>query len=184
MTDPRDFCRSDTLKNGVAVTIRHLRADDRQRVVKAVGQLDPDSIYTRLFSHRKELTSAGLERIMHTDARNEVALVVTTERGGEEILIGSGRYIVTGTATGARNAEIAFLVEEDYQGQGIAGKLLRDLASIAREQGIATFEADVLGRNKSMLVVFEKAGLPMRKRREGDTLHLTLALSDTAAQSR
>ena len=33
-------------------------------------------------------------------------------------------------------AEVAFTVEEDFQGQGIAGLLLRHLARIARRQGV------------------------------------------------
>ncbi len=73
---------------------------------------------------------------------------------------------------------MAFVVEEDYQGQGIASRLLRHLADIARERGIATFEADVLAENKSMLAVFSRSGLPMRKRLDGGTVHVTLSLRD------
>jgi GNAT superfamily N-acetyltransferase len=176
MADPRDFARSDTLKNGVAVTIRHLRPDDRERVARAFRELDPESIYTRLFSYRKELTEAGLDRVMRVDPDSEVALVVTTLRDGDEIIIGSGRYVVTGGRDGARKAEVAFVVEEDYQGQGIAGKLVRHLAAIARDRGIAEFEADVLASNTSMLVVFARAGLPMRKRNDDGTVHVTMSL--------
>jgi hypothetical protein len=56
MIDPRDFVVAETLKNGIAVAIRHLRADDRERMRTAVGQLSPETIYTRFFSHRKTLT--------------------------------------------------------------------------------------------------------------------------------
>ncbi len=176
MTDPRDFASSETLKNGLAVTIRALRADDRERMARAVRGLERESIYTRLFSYRAELTDAGLDRIMRFDPENEVALVVTTGAGSDEIVIGAGRYIASGPGQGERAAEVAFMVEEDYHGLGIARRLLRHLAEIAREKGIATFEADVLAKNKSMLVVFARSGLPMRKRHEGDTVHVTLSL--------
>jgi GNAT superfamily N-acetyltransferase len=179
MADPRDFSCTDTLKNGLAVTIRHLRPDDRVRMARAIGELDRESIYTRLFSYR-ELTEAGLDRVMRFDPGSEVALVVTTTRDGAEAVIGGGRYVVTGTGDDGRQAEVAFVVEEDYQGQGIAGKLLRHLAAIARDQGIAAFEADVLAENASMLVVFAKAGLPMRKRKDGGTVHVTMSLRDGA----
>lgn len=173
MSNPRDFTVADTLRNGLAVTIRHLRADDRERIAKAVGQLDRESIYTRLFSYRRELSAAGLDRIMHTDPDSEVALVVTTCAGNDEIVIGSGRYVVTAPGS----AEIAFVVEEDYQGLGIAKRLLGHLAAIAREHGIFTFTAEVLGVNKSMLGVFAKSGLPMREEREAGVVFVTLALS-------
>src|SRR5260221_4250708 len=135
MSDPRDFTSAETLRNGLAVTIRHLRDDDRARIANAVRQLDPESIYTRLFSYRKELTEAGLDRIMRVDPGHEVALVVTTRVGDDEIVIGSGRYVVSGPGV----AEVAFVVEEDYQGLGIAGRLLRHFADIARTQGIHAF---------------------------------------------
>ena len=181
MSDPRDFTCAETLKNGLAVTIRHLRADDRERIAKAVRQLDRESVYTRLFSYRNELTEAGLDRIMRVDPEHEVALVVTTRVGNDEVVIGSGRYVVSRTDGEARTAEVAFVVEEDYQGLGIASRLLRHFVRIAREQGIAAFEADVLAGNKSMLVVFERAGLPMTTGRDGGTIHVVLELRDVPA---
>ena len=179
MADPRDFSCTDRLKNGLAVTIRHLRPDDRERMARALRGLDRESIYTRLFSYR-EVTEAGIERVMRVDPDSEVALVVTTRRDGDDTVIGGGRYVVTGTATGGRRAEVAFVVEEDFQGQGIAGKLVRHLAAIARDQGIAEFEADVLAENTPMLVVFAKAGLPMGKRSDGGTVHVTMSLREGA----
>ena len=174
------FTRAETLKNGLAVTIRDLRPDDRDRIARAVGQLDPQSIYTRLFSYRKELTEAGLNRIMSVDPATEIALVVTTGAGAEETVIGSARAIASDNGPEGRTAEVAFVVEEDFQGLGIAGRLLGHLAAIARERGFATLEAEVLTENKSMLAVFAKSGLPMRKRQEGGTVHLTLALTPSS----
>jgi GNAT superfamily N-acetyltransferase len=181
MTDPHGFARAETLRNGLAVTIRELRADDRERIAKAIRQLDRESIYTRLFSYRTELTEAGLDRIMKVDPAGDVVLVVTIGSGADEVVIGSGRCIVSGAEGDERTGEVAFVVEEDYQGLGIAGRLLTHLAQIARERGIASLEADVLAKNKSMLAVFGRSGLPMRQRREGGVVHLTLALRDARA---
>lgn len=174
------FTCAETLKNGLAVTIRSLRPDDRDRVARAVALLDPQSVYTRLFAHRKELTAAGLDRIMSVDPASEIALVVTAGAGAEEAVIGSARAIASATGPEGRTAEVAFVVEEDFQGLGIAGRLLAHLAAIARERGFAGLEADVLAENKSMLAVFAKSGLPMRRRQEGGIVHLALALAPTA----
>ena len=171
MANPRDYVAAETLKNGLAVTIRALRPDDRERIAKAIRELDSQSIYLRVFSHRK-LTEAGLDRIMKFDPAAEIALLATIGRGTDETVIGSGRYVVSQP----RVAEVAFTVEEDYHGQGIASRLLRHLARVARTQGIDTFEADVLAENRPMRVVFEKTGWPMQTRREGGTLHITLTL--------
>jgi RimJ/RimL family protein N-acetyltransferase len=176
MTGPADFCAYETLRNGLAVTVRALRPDDRDKIARAVRGLDRESIYTRLFSYRNELTEAGLKRIMRFDPESEVVLVVTLGSGDNETVIGSGRYVVRRDKANVRSAEVAFVVEEDYHGLGIAGRLLRHLAEVARAQGIAQFDASVLPRNKAMLAVFERSGLPMRKRTADGEVHVTLAL--------
>jgi GNAT superfamily N-acetyltransferase len=181
MVDPHEFVCTDTLRNGLAVTIRSLRADDRERMAAAIRLLDRQSIYFRLFSYRSELTEAGLDRVMNFDPARVAALVVTTRKGDEEILIGSGRFVECGEHAGRRTAEVAFMVEEDYHSLGIAGRLLRHLAALARERGIAMFEADVLSENKSMLAVFARAGWPMETRRDGGTTHVLLTLPDAQA---
>jgi GNAT superfamily N-acetyltransferase len=174
MTSPRDYVAVETLKSGLAVTVRALRPDDRDRVATAVRSLDRESIYLRLFSYRKELTDAGLDRIMAFDPAREVVLLVTIGAGADEAVVGSGRYVVSQPGT----AEVAFVVEEDYHGQGIASRLLRHLAIVARGQRIATFEADVLAGNKAMLAVFARPEWPMQTRREGGAVHVSLALPD------
>jgi RimJ/RimL family protein N-acetyltransferase len=176
VTAQHDVVWTGTLKNGTAATMRMLRPDDREKIAAAVRKLDPESIYTRLFSHRKELTEAGLNRIMSVEPGREVVLVVTTGTGSDEVVVGSGRYVTSHTAGPGRSAEVAFMVAKDHQGLGIAGRLLAQMMELARKDGFTGFEADVLAENKSMLAVFARSGLPMKRRYEGGTVHVTLAL--------
>jgi RimJ/RimL family protein N-acetyltransferase len=163
------------LKNGLVVTIRPLAASDRDKVATAVRGLEAETIYTRLFSHRKELSEAGLDRIMQT-RETDVALVATVGTGPDERIVGGARYVVTRTSP-APTAEVAFTVEEDFQGRGIAGRLLESLADVARARGIRVFEADVLADNASMLHVFDRFGAALRKRSEGGVLHIEFDLA-------
>jgi GNAT superfamily N-acetyltransferase len=101
---------------------------------------------------------------------------VTTGAGADETVIGSGRYVVGAGEKGRRSAEVAFMVEEDHHGLGIAGRLLRHLADIARAQGIEALDAEVLAENAAMLAVFARSGLPMTKRRDGGVVHVQLSL--------
>lgn len=177
MTDDTTLPCTARLRNGLEVTIRPLQPDDREAMARAVRLLDRESIYTRLFSYRKELTPAALDRIMKVDPEREVALVVTTGTPPAHTIIAGCRYIELDADDGRRVAEVAFMVEEDYQGQGIAGRLLRHLIAIARARGMKAVEADVLRQNASMLRVFERCGLPMRTRAEAGSVHLSLALT-------
>ena len=180
MTAQHDVVWTGMLKNGTAATMRMLSPDDREKVAAAVRKLDPESIYTRLFSHRKELTEAGLNRIMSVEPGRELVLVVTTGTKTDEMVVGSGRYIASHPlGSSGRSAEVAFLVAKDHQGLGIAGRLLAQMTELARKDGVIAFEADVLAENKSMLAVFARSGLPMKKRYEGGTVHVTLALVST-----
>jgi RimJ/RimL family protein N-acetyltransferase len=68
-------------------------------------------------------------------------------------------------------------VEEDYQGQGIASRILKHLIHIAREKGVSRFEAEVLAENRAMLAVFARSGLPMKKSLEEGAVHVSLSLT-------
>ena len=176
MTDPTQFSRTETLRNGLVVTIRAVRADDRARIVRAFRLLDRASVYTRFFAFKSELTPDELDRVTAPNSPGEVGLVVTTGAADNEAVIASGRYVAGPMDTGSPVAEIAFVVEEDYQGLGIAGRLLAHLAAIARANGIAALAADVLAGNQAMLAVFARSGLPMKTRQDGGTVHVLLAL--------
>ena len=176
MTDATTFEATATLKSGLAITVRHLRPDDRDAIARAAAALDAETIYTRLFSYRA-VTAALIDQVMHVDPAHEVALVVVIGTPPAFQIIALSRLIEFEPEKGRRAAEVAFTVEEDYQGQGIAGLLLGHLIDIARARGIDALEADVLVGNRSMLRVFERSGLPMRTRREDGSVHISLAMA-------
>lgn len=155
------------------ITIRAVRSDDRERIARAFQALDPESIYQRFFVLKKKLSDEELRRLTESDGVRDVVLVATVASVDQEIIIGLGRYARNGTS-----GEIAFTVEEDYQGRGVAGELLRQLTDIARRGGILQFEADVLPDNGAMLKVFQRSGLPMQATLAEGTVHLTLLLKD------
>ena len=123
-----------------------MRPDDRDRIVAAFSKLDANTIYTRFFSHRKEIPAATLDRIAAIDFVNLAGLVATIGAGADETVIASATYVGIPAADGVKAAEVAFTVEEDYQRQGLASKLLAALATLARRHGIVRFEADGVGR--------------------------------------
>ena len=179
MIDPRHYLVVDTLRNGMAVTIRAIRPEDKTRLASAFKNLDRESVYTRFFHYVRELTDQDLRRATEVDFDREVALVVTTHCGDEETVIGAGRYVVCEEADSGRSAEVAFMVEEDYQGLGIASRLLRHLVQIGRQQNVSRFVADVLSGNQAMLRVFAGSSLPMKQQREGSVVQVTLSLDET-----
>lgn len=177
MIDVKNYKKSEELKDGTAITIRAIHPEDKQIVVDAFYALERGSRYMRFFGFKDHITDEELKKVTEVDFEKEVALVVTTIVAGKEIIIGLGRYfLLTAASDTAPGAEVAFTVEEDYQGQGLAGRLFGHLADIARAKGVSAFEAEVLPQNKAMLTVFARRGLPMDKKYIDGLIHLTLSL--------
>lgn len=183
MIDAANYDKPATLKNGVEVRVRSVRPDDKMRFLEAFKKLDPETIYTRFFYHKKALTDAELKSATELDFENAVALAVTIEEGENEVIIGAGRYVVIDETCDSRDAEVAFTVEEDYHRQGIARILLQHLALIACEKGLSCFVAEVLPENRGMLTVFSGSGLPMKSVHGGDAVHVTLSLAGEVPSS-
>ena len=173
--DARNYAASETLKDGTAVTVRAIRPGDAGALLEAFKSLDRESVYRRFFSPKKELSPAELDQLTDVDFSQVVALVVMTESSEGENLIGGGRYAVEDPASSA--AEIAFMTGGSHRGLGIASLILKHLVLIGREAGISRFEAEVLAENQPMLAVFRRSGLPMKLRRDGSTIHVTLSLA-------
>jgi RimJ/RimL family protein N-acetyltransferase len=178
MSDTQNYHVAEELKDGTGVIIRAVRPDDKDRVVEAFKNLDSESVYTRFFRYKSTLTEEELKAGTEVDFENTVALVVTIPAdGGNETIIGGGRYVLYDPPNTQRSAEIAFTVEEDYQGRGIASRIMRHLIHIAQEKGVSQFEAEVLPENRAMIGVFARSGLPMKQSFEEGAIHVTLSLS-------
>jgi ribosomal protein S18 acetylase RimI-like enzyme len=107
------------------------------------------------------------------DFDNHVALVAQIDEDGRPSIVGGGRYIVVKPD----QAEIAFVVVDAYQRQGIGAALMRHLARLAREAGLKELIAEVLPENTAMLKVFSKFGFRPGPNQEPRVVHLAKPLS-------
>ena len=171
-SDAAKYLVQETLKDSSKVTIRAIHSDDKDRLVKAFLALEPQTIRLRFFYAKRSLTDADLRRLQKMDYQRYVGLAATVQNAGEEIIIGFGEYVARG-----ESAEVAFVVEEEWQGRGIGSRLLQHLVRIALEHGVIQFEAEVLKENEPMLAVFRHSGLPMTTRNGDDAVLVTLVLN-------
>jgi RimJ/RimL family protein N-acetyltransferase len=171
--DAANYSAVETLRNGRRLEIRALRPDDRNRLVEAVDHASQQSLYRRFFGVKRYFTEKEISFFVNVDFINHVALVAIAEEDGQPTIVGGGRYVVTAPGT----AEVAFMVLDRYQGQGIGAVLMRHLSLIAREAGLRELTAEVLPSNKAMLKVFQKSGLSLSTKREAESTHVTLQLS-------
>jgi RimJ/RimL family protein N-acetyltransferase len=181
---PESFSHHARLRNGTPVLIRAIRHDDRERIVAAFRKLEPETVYTRFFSAKRELSETDLARIDASDFVHSLALVATLVESGDEIIIGGGAYTVLDRPGEPLTAEVSFTVEEDYHGQGLSGLFMRLLTQAGRERGIRRFEAEVLAGNTPMLRVFQRSGLPMSKHIEDGVVRVVMDLGPPAQAPR
>jgi RimJ/RimL family protein N-acetyltransferase len=170
MLDPANISVSETLRNGQRVEIRSQRALDRKDLEAALARMSDESLYRRFFGARRHFSEKEAEYFLDIDFVNHVAMVAVADENGKPAIVGAGRYVVVQRG----QAEVAFGVVDQYQGQGLGAALMRELVAVARHAGISVLVAEVLGSNLAMLKVFEKSGLQMITKREGPVVHVTL----------
>jgi len=173
MLEAATYSAMERLRDGRMVEIRALVPEDKPGLLAAINHTSSQSLYRRFFGAKREFSEKERAFFLNIDFVNHVALVAVVEEAGRADIVAGGRYIVVRPGT----AEIAFVVIDDYQGQGIGAALLRHLAILARDAGLKEFTAEVLPENIPMLKTFEKSGLQMGTKRESGTVHVTLRLS-------
>jgi RimJ/RimL family protein N-acetyltransferase len=172
MPAPGDYSATEQLRDGRSVEIRALRPIDRDDMLAAIGRTGAQSLQRRFFVAKRGFSEREIAFFMNIDFVNHVALVALAEEDGRKTVIGGGRYIVTEPG----KAEIAFVVIDDYQGQGVGTLLMRHLAALARQAGLGELVADVLPENTAMRKVFGKFGFQARRGSDPQVVHLVLAL--------
>ena len=134
------------LEDGLA--LRLIRPDDAPRLIALHERLSLHTSYQRFFAAMRRLPPDWAKYLANVDYRRRLALVI--ERAGDNgpELIGVARYEPT---TEPDTAEVAFVVQDGWQGKGLGTILLRELIAAATARGIRRFRAYVLSENKRML---------------------------------
>jgi GNAT superfamily N-acetyltransferase len=173
MSEAAKFCVIERLRDGRQIQIRALRPGDEAEMLAAVDRASAQSLYQRFFGVKRGFTEKEVSFFMDVDFVSHVALVAVTQVSGRERIIGGGRYVVTAPGT----AELAFTVDDDYQGRGIGTRLLRHLRELARAAGLRELTAEVMATNTAMLKLFEKSGFSLDAQPVAGVVQAALRLS-------
>jgi RimJ/RimL family protein N-acetyltransferase len=173
MPAPENYSITERTHDGRQVEIRALRPDDKDDMLAAIGRTGLQSLQRRFFAVKRGFSEKEIAFFMNIDFSNHVALVALAEEDGRQVIIGGGRYIVVEPG----QAEIAFVVIDAYQGQGVGTLLMRHLAAMARSVGLKELIAEVLPENTAMRKVFKKFGFQPAPKREPQVIHLVMHLS-------
>ena len=165
------------LKDGQGVFLKPATDKDILLVGNFMKRISKESLRMRFMASISEVSATTIKNLCSGDFKLEGCLLAII---GEDIykkVIGLGNYIATGNG---HTAEVAFLIEDVYQGRGISTILLERLAGLAAANGFIDFEAEVLPDNLPMMNLFKSSGFEKHRVWGSDTVHFELPVKGGA----
>jgi acetyltransferase len=174
---PIQYVKPSTLNNGEAVAIRPIRPEDEPLLIKFHQALSERSVELRYFQPlklSKRVAHERLTRICFIDYDRELALVVERKLKDDD----APQIIAIGRMSKLRwhnEAELAVLVDDRYQHQGMGTELYRRLIEAAREEKLDRVVCTILEENLDMIAICRKLGFQLQ-RDQGGTVHAEMRL--------
>lgn len=161
------------LADGTVVQLRPIRPDDVPLLVEFHEGLSVETAYRRFFAVHPHLGVGEAEHFCCVDSVERFALVGVVE--GK--IVGVARME---RLEPAAIAEVAFVVADSYQHQGLGRILVQRLAAAARDRGVAKFVAETLADNQAMIRLLPAAGFEVKLCRSDGVVTLTCAIDAPA----
>ena len=135
-----------TLARGATVLIRPIEPGDKEKLTTGLRRLSDESIRKRFLAAKPRFTAAELRYLTEVDAVNHIALVAVLEADPEE-LVAVARCVRMPDRPDT--AEMAIVVGDPWQTQGLGRELATRLADAALAVGVRRFAATMLGDNEA-----------------------------------
>jgi acetyltransferase len=152
---PDQFIEIFRLKDSTPVIIRPIRPEDEPLIDELLRTSSEQTLMLRFFRKTPDIPREQLVKYCHIDYDREFAFVATIREGDSEKIIGDVRM---SKQPDLENAEMAVVVGDQWQGQGVGKTLCLHCLKIARELGIKKMWMEILHINPRMLHRAEKMG--------------------------
>jgi acyl-CoA hydrolase/RimJ/RimL family protein N-acetyltransferase len=172
---PQELERYVTLKDGTEIFFRPVKPTDESALSEMLYSLSTDSVKKRYFTHTKTFPHKDVQKLTNIDYDQNLAIVavVPGPEGTEEIVSIAQYFLDPKTQV----AEVAFIVQDEWQDKGMGAVLLDYLTSTAKDHGVKTFYATVLPINKAMLSIFYNSGYSVSTEFDGDSYSIKYDLN-------
>ncbi|KOR36980.1 MULTISPECIES: bifunctional acetyl-CoA hydrolase/transferase family protein/GNAT family N-acetyltransferase [Planktothricoides] len=150
-----------TTETGLEVFLRPVKISDEPLLKEFFYSLSDRSLSRRFMSMRKDMPHKMLQDLAVINFTNEMVILAILSDQQKEEIIGIGQYAIDPEA---HSAEVALVIQDEYQHQGLGTELLKYLTYLAKKQGLLGFTAEVLLENRPMLHLFEKMGFDVTRR--------------------
>ncbi len=153
-----DYREDVTLRDGSAVVLRSVRADDKARLRAGFARLSPDARYLRFHGVKTALTDEEVRYLTEVDGVRHLAIGASRAGAdGAEEGVGVARFVCLDAEPGV--AEAAITVLDEMQGKGLGAALFVRLCAAAAERDVERFRCEVLGSNTGMQELLKRLAL-------------------------
>ncbi len=174
VTYPEELERYETLRDGTEIFFRPVKPTDEPALSEMLYSLSEKSIRTRYMTHTVVFPHRDIQRLTNIDYRQDIAIVgVIPNVSGEEIVAIAQYFLEPKTQA----AEVAFLVQDEWQQKGMGTFLLDYITQIAKQRGVKKFYAKVLPTNEPMLAIFHNSGYKVNTEFDGYAYDITYDLT-------
>jgi acyl-CoA hydrolase/GNAT superfamily N-acetyltransferase len=172
---PMDVATEHIFKDGLRVRFRAIKPSDEEAMRRLFYRFSNQTVLRRFFYPISTMPHNKMQEYVNVDYSHMMSVVALVRKSGQETIIAEARY-----AKDEQSAigDLAFVVDEKYQGIGIGSYLYEMLIRLAQDRGLKGFSAEVLQANQSMMKVFEKGQFPVNARVEDGLLRLTIAFDE------
>jgi len=175
---PSQYVSSWVTMKGIEVTLRPIRPEDEQLMVKFHETLSDRSVYLRYFyslSLRSRVAHDRMVRICFVDYDREMAIVAEHRdpKTGQHRILGVGRLV---KSHAKNDGEVAVLITDECQNQGLGTELFRRVVQIARDEKLSRVDAEILPDNLAMKKIARKLGFQLRSPEDPAALRAVLEL--------
>jgi acyl-CoA hydrolase/RimJ/RimL family protein N-acetyltransferase len=171
---PEELEHYETLKDGTEIFFRPIKPTDEPALSEMLYSLSEKSVRTRYMTRTMTFPHSDVQQLTNIDYKNDLAIVgVVPGVSGEEIVAIAQYFLDPKTQA----AEVAFLVQDEWQQKGMGTFLLNYITNIAKQRGVKRFYAKVLPTNKPMLTIFHNSGYGVNTEFDGEVYNINYELT-------
>ncbi|MBN2584636.1 MAG: GNAT family N-acetyltransferase, partial [Planctomycetes bacterium] len=162
---PKELERYDTLRDDTQIFLRPIMPTDEPALADMLYSLSAQSVRSRYFTYTMTFPHRDVQKLTNIDYKNDLAIVGAVPGPSGEEIVGLAQYFMDPES---QSAEVAFIVQDEWQQKGMGTLMLEYLTQIARQRGVRRFHAKVLPTNRPMLAIFYNSGYKVNTEFDGE----------------
>ena len=172
---PVQYIKAMTLADGTIVVARPMHPCDAKKATAFRASLTDDSLMARFLGFIPKVTKQLVKQLVTVDYKTEMAIVteITTD---SKTVAGVGRIAVDPATPNA--VELAVIVVDAFQGQGLGTQLIEYMLYIAKDMGYTTVTAMLSSSNEKVIKMIDALGFTKVQQLDG-TIKAHIALEDS-----